>query len=65
VKDGVIRGQTTEENPIQKNTLKDFALKVKFRIENGNSGIQYRSFVLDPDIDKYRLAGYQAEVANR
>jgi hypothetical protein len=68
VKDGVIRGETTEENPARGNTfcvwrggtLKDFVLKIKFRIQNGNSGIQYRS----KEFDKWRIGGYQAEVEN-
>ena len=68
VKDGVIRGETTQENPAKGNTflvwrggkLKDFILKIKFRIENGNSGIQYRS----KEFDKWRISGYQAEVEN-
>ena len=68
VKDGAIRGQTTEENPARHNTfliwrggkLRDFILKIKFRIENGNSGIQYRS----KEFDKWRVGGYQAEVDN-
>ena len=69
VKDGVIRGQTTPENPTKGNTfcvwrggrLKDFELKLKFRIENGNSGVQYRS----KEFDKWRITGYQAEVENK
>jgi hypothetical protein len=68
VADGVLRGQTTPENAAKGNTfciwrggkVKDFALKVKFRIENGNSGIQYRSI----DKGKWVVAGYQAEVEN-
>ena len=67
-KDGVIRGQTTEQNPAKGNTfciwrggkLKNFVLKIKFRIENGNSGIQYRS----KDVGNWVVSGYQAEVAN-
>jgi len=77
VKDGFIRGQTTKEKPTRGNTfliyrggkdkglLKDFALKLKFRIRNGNSGVQFRSFVKDPKRNKHRVAGYQAEVENR
>ncbi|MGD2176077.1 MAG: DUF1080 domain-containing protein, partial [Candidatus Brocadiaceae bacterium] len=69
VQDGVIRGQTTEENPARGNTfcvwkggtLKDFALKIQFRIQNGNSGIQYRSKVFG----EWRVGGYQAEVCNQ
>lgn len=68
VKDGVIRGQTTPEKQTKGNTfcvwrggrLKDFELKLKFRIENGNSGVQYRS----KEFDKWRITGYQAEVEN-
>ena len=69
VKDGVIQGQTTKENPAHGNTfciwragkLKNFILKIKFRIQNGNSGIQYRS----QDLGKWRVSGYQAEVQNK
>jgi len=68
VKDGAIRGETTAENPARHNTfciwrggkLKNFILKIKFRIQNGNSGIQYRS----KEFDKWRISGYQAEVVN-
>jgi len=69
VRDGAIRGQTTKENPAYGNTfciwrggkLKNFILKIKFRIHNGNSGIQYRSH----DLGKWRVGGYQAEVENK
>ncbi|MGB2819770.1 MAG: DUF1080 domain-containing protein, partial [Phycisphaerae bacterium] len=68
VRDGVIRGETTPENKANGNTfcvwrggkLKDFVLKIKFRIANGNSGVQYRS----KEVDKWRISGYQAEVCN-
>jgi sugar phosphate isomerase/epimerase len=68
VKDGVIRGETTEENPTKGNTfciwrggrLQDFELKLKFKIRNGNSGVQYRS----KEFGKWRITGYQAEVEN-
>ncbi len=68
VVDGVIRGQTTKESPARGNTfcvwregkLKDFVLKLKFRIQNGNSGVQYRS----REFNKWRISGYQAEVEN-
>ena len=68
VADGVIRGQTTTDKVAKGNTfciwrggtLKDFVLKIKFRIENGNSGIQYRSI----DKGNWVVAGYQAEVEN-
>ena len=68
VKDGVIRGETTKENPARGNTFcvwrggktKGFILKISFRIEGGNSGVQYRS----KEVDKWRISGYQAEVCN-
>ncbi|MFP4058571.1 MAG: DUF1080 domain-containing protein [Candidatus Brocadiia bacterium] len=42
-------------------TLKDFELLITFRINNGNSGIQYRSV----DVGKWVVSGYQAEVCNQ
>ena len=68
VKDGAIRGETTKEKPTRGNTfcvwrggtLKDFELHISFRINNGNSGIQYRS----KEAQKWRISGYQAEVCN-
>jgi hypothetical protein len=68
VKDGVIHGETTPENPTKGNTFLvyrggvfgDFELKLQFRIQNGNSGVQYRS----KEFDKWRIGGYQAEVEN-
>jgi len=69
VKDGVIRGETTKKAAAPYNTfciwrggdLKNFVLKVKFRIQNGNSGIQYRS----QDLGEWRISGYQAEICNQ
>src|SRR5262245_41821006 len=51
IKDGVVKGETTKENPTKGNTfliwrggtLSDFELRCTFRIDQGNSGIQYRS----------------------
>ena len=74
-KDGVIRGETTKEKVAKGNTfliwkggtLKDFELRLSFRIESGNSGIQYRSKHVpfkDTDENKWVVAGYQAEVEN-
>lgn len=68
VKDGVIHGETTPDKPARGNTfliwrdgkLKDFELRLKFRIENGNSGVQYRS----KEVSKWVVSGYQAEVEN-
>ena len=69
VQDGVIRGETTEEKKARGNTflvwqgdtLKNFVLKLEFRVESGNSGDQYRSSVKD----QWRVIGYQAEVDNQ
>ena len=70
VKDGTIRGETALPDRMSKgNTFlvwrggapKDFELKVKFRIQNGNSGIQYRS----KEVSKWVMSGYQAEVENK
>ena len=69
VRDGVIRGESTFSALPKGNTFllwrdgtpKDFELRVKFRIQNGNSGIQYRS----KDLGKWVVSGYQAEVENK
>ena len=74
-KDGVIRGETTKENPTFGNTflvwkggeLTDFELRVSFKIDHGNSGVQYRSAVSPAKEDaknKHVVRGYQAEVEN-
>jgi sugar phosphate isomerase/epimerase len=68
IKDGVIQGQTTITKPAFGNTFliwrggkpEDFELKLKFRIHNGNSGVQYRS----KEVGKYVVSGYQAEIEN-
>ncbi|MFP6855399.1 MAG: DUF1080 domain-containing protein [Opitutales bacterium] len=67
--DGAIVGQTTKETPTKGNTfiiwkggeLKDFDLTLDFKIEGGNSGIQYRSFVKPGKHDGWRIGGYQAD----
>src|SRR4051794_31918242 len=69
VEDGSITGQTTTEKPLKVNTFiiwrggttKDFELKLDFRMNGGNSGVQYRSTAL-PDVGKYVLKGYQADM---
>jgi 3-keto-disaccharide hydrolase len=74
VKDGAITGQTTAENPAPHNTfliwtngtVSDFELRCSFKLTPGddknfaNSGIQYRSKVLDPA--KWIVGGYQADM---
>ena len=65
---GAIRGETSLERMAMSNTfliwrggtLKDFELRLKVRIRNGNSGVQYRS----QDLGKHVVSGYQAEIDN-
>ena len=65
---GMIRGETSLERMPATNTfliyrgsvLKDFELRLKFRLRNGNSGVQYRS----RDLGQWSVAGYQAEIDN-
>lgn len=65
VQDNAITGQTTAEKPIKKNTfilwkdgkVADFELRLKFRIDGGNTGIQYRS----KDKGDFVVNGYQAD----
>lgn len=71
VKDGVITGETTEANPIKSNTfliwtngtVGDFELRLSYKIlpakGKGNSGIQYRSKILDTNT--WAVGGYQAD----
>ncbi len=65
VRDGVISGQTTAEQPTEHNTFliwragetDNFVLELDFRLVGGNSGIQYRS----REVEKWVIAGYQAD----
>ena len=66
---GSIVGETTPEKVVKLNnfliwrggTVKDFELKVEFRLSGTNSGIQYRSVEM-PAIGKWVLKGYQADM---
>ena len=68
VEDGAITGRTTPENLLSYNTFlvwdggapRDFELTLRYRIVGGNSGVQYRSRVIDED--KYIVSGYQADI---
>jgi len=68
VEDGTITGRTTKENPTKGNTfliwrdapVDDFALKLKYKIVGGNSGVQYRSKLIDPE--KFIVSGYQGDI---
>ncbi|MDX1946185.1 MAG: DUF1080 domain-containing protein [Pirellulaceae bacterium] len=74
VKDGVIHGETTAENPAKGNTflicqegsLKDFDLRLSFRCNaTNNSGIQYRSkHLTEKASNNWVVAGYQHELRN-
>jgi hypothetical protein len=64
----VLRGETTLQKMTTRNTfllwrdgtVKDFQLRLKVRIRNGNSGVQYRA----RDLGKWVVGGYQAEIDN-
>ncbi len=68
VVDGAITGKSSAENPGNRNTFiiwrggepADFELKLQYRVFNGNTGIQYRSFEM-PD-EKWSIGGYQADM---
>lgn len=76
VKDGVIHGETTAENPAMGNTfiiweggkVTDFDLRLSFRCNaTNNSGIQYRSRHITDDAkvkNKWVVRGYQHEIRN-
>lgn len=75
VKDGAIVGQTTAENPIKHNTflvwtdgtVDNFELTFKYKITPNNdkgfanSGVQYRSRVMQPGENGPIVSGYQAD----
>jgi hypothetical protein len=69
VEDGAIIGKTTAETLLkgyntfliwQGGTPGDFELRLKFKLQGGNSGIQYRSQLIDPE--KSIVGGYQADI---
>ena len=75
VKDGAIRGETTEEIRANGNTFliweggrtKDFDLRLSFRVSSvNNSGIQYRSkhITEGKPRNKWIVRGYQHEIRN-
>ncbi len=75
VENGAITGKTTAEKPLKHNTflvwtdgeVSDFELTFKYKIVPGdakgfgNSGVQYRSKVLQPGENGPIIAGYQAD----
>jgi hypothetical protein len=69
VENGMIVGETTPTNVVTQNNfliwrggvVRDFELKLEFRMTGTNSGIQYRSTEL-PEVGKWVLRGYQADM---
>src|SRR5262245_49367120 len=70
VENETIIGESTEEKPLKGNNTfliwrggqpKDFELKLEYRINSTNSGVQYRSVEL-PEVGKWVLKGYQADI---
>ena len=69
VENGEIVGESTAERVVKSNSfliwrvgkVKDFELKVEFKLSNTNSGIQYRSVEV-PELGKWVLKGYQADL---
>ncbi len=67
VEGGVIVGQTTEDQPTEKNTfliwqggeLANFRLRFQYKMEGGNSGVQIRSQIIEGL--GFRIKGYQAD----
>jgi hypothetical protein len=68
VEEGAIVGRNTADAPIKNNTfliwragkVGDFRLSFEYRIDGGNSGVQYRSKV--EDAEKWIVGGYQADI---
>jgi hypothetical protein len=67
VEDGIIIG-TTDEKQIRHNTFlisdkpyKNFVLRLKFKLRNGNSGVQFRGKASEGFVVK----GYQADIADK
>ncbi len=68
VQDGTIVGVSTAEAPLKNNTFLvwqggeagDFEFRCKVRFDSNNSGVQYRSELVDAS--KFIVAGYQADL---
>ncbi len=69
VEDGVITGRTTGPDHLKYNQfliweagdVADFELRLEFRTEGNNSGVQYRSKRL-PEVGDWSVGGYQADM---
>jgi hypothetical protein len=70
VENGSIVGETTPEKPLSENTFliyrgsepDNFELKLEFKMNSTNSGVQYRSRQLTGAVGKWVLCGYQADI---
>lgn len=70
VEGGAIVGETTAAKPLEENTFliyrgsepDNFELKLEFRMNATNSGVQYRSRQLTGAVGKWVLCGYQADI---
>ncbi len=68
VEDGAMTGSNTATNPLKHNSFliwqsgqpADFELRFKYKIVGGNSGVQYRSKVVD--VKEHIVQGYQADI---
>lgn len=67
VENGCIVGKTTDANKIEQNTFliykdefSNFKLTFQYKIIGGNSGVQYRSKVIDKK--QFIVSGYQADM---
>lgn len=67
VEDGAITGRTTAEKPLKFNTfliweepVANFDLRLDYKMVGGNSGIQYRSKVINEK--DFIVGGYQADI---
>lgn len=67
---GAIVGESTADKPVSENTFfiyrgsepDNFELKLEFRMNSTNSGVQYRSRQLTGAVGKWVLCGYQADI---
>lgn len=70
VEGGAIVGESSAEKPVTENTFliyrgsepDNFELKLEFKMNSTNSGVQYRSRQLTGAVGKWVLCGYQADI---
>ena len=70
VEGGAIVGESTADKPLASNTFliyrggepDNFELKIEFKLNSTNSGVQYRSRQLTGAVGKWVLCGYQADI---